>query len=139
MTTVLVNAASARAGGGLRFAEELVPRLAAALADQGVRTERIDASKIGARGALTRRIAVEVSGRRLSRGADLVLNLGNSALSGCRPPQWVMVRNRLLVDRPAGTPWGPTGRLREAALLHGLVQSERWIVPSNAMAGLVHR
>jgi glycosyltransferase involved in cell wall biosynthesis len=129
----VVNGTNARAGGGSVFAEHVIPTLRRELESSGV--ELVVHAPMGRRTSVAI-VTAHANALRRRRVPDLVINLGNIALALPRGPQWLMVRNRLLVD-PVERRRNSRNRVRSQVLRWSMRASEVWIVPSSAMAAAV--
>lgn len=132
---VLVNATNARAGGGKVFADEVLPKLRLHLERMSVKLYTFTSGEEGVLRSISH--AHWLACTRLSQ-PGLILNVGNVVMAAPPSvPQWLMVRNRLLVDRDERRR-NLRNRLRSIALSRSLRYSERWIVPSEAMKGALY-
>ncbi|HUQ63753.1 MAG TPA: glycosyltransferase [Acidimicrobiales bacterium] len=124
--TVAINASNARMGGGLAYAEELVPRLEVELRERGIESLVLSA---------TGPLSAQLSGVTQCRNVAAVFNVANVSLILARCPQLVAVRDRILVEPPGINPQLSTRRTeaRRWALDAALRQSDIWAVPTQAM------
>lgn len=136
MALIVVNAMNSRQGGGLVFADMALPRLAEHLSEKGHRVRILDHTFLDSQRSGIRTVSAQ---RLLSSScisADFILNMGNvAALFTSATPQWLVVTNRLLVERQSmhRATHGIRLNARRSLLFASMLKSERWIVPGRAM------
>lgn len=139
MALIAVNATNSRLGGGLVFADMLLPRLVELLAVDGHRVRLFSHADVRGQNGWLRTVRAQRLLRASSAPADLILNMGNVAVfSDGTTPQWLIITNRLLVESRLHSA-NPGMTARSCLLLASMLKSERWIVPSHAMGSAVMR
>lgn len=136
MALIAVNARNAREGGGRTFLIEVIPALERRLLQLGHEVVVLRPSGTAA-AAVAPWAREHLAQRQDIRRSALVLNVANVGAMAGGVRQWLMVRNRLLLDGAEHAPSRGWLLSRRALLIEGLLRSERWIVSTAAMADVL--